>query len=78
MKTTSRAVLLKLRDVNPSSPLLTVREGNVLRALLAERDRLACRGLWREAAAMGVATLTVWRGLASPSSEVPDTSAGDL
>ena len=75
---TSRAVLLKLRDVNPSSPLLTAREGDVLRQLMAERDRLTCRGLWREAAAMGVAILTVWRGLASPSSEVPDTIPGDL
>lgn len=75
---TSRGLLLRLRDVNPSSVVLTERESAILRALMAERDKFACEGLIKETAAMGVAILIAWRELASPSAEVPDTTAGDL
>lgn len=74
----SRGVMLKLRDVNPSSVVLTARESAILRALMAERDKFACEGLIKETAAMGVAILIAWRELTSPTSEVPDTAAGDL
>jgi hypothetical protein len=71
---------VSMLDLDLSSPLLSERDGDLLRALLEKRMVYAGQGRGREAHGVSAAILIVWQALTQPDIpiDMPDTAHLDL